>query len=417
MFREQWYLKNDGLITVIKNADTGAVMREARNKANVQVETAKTTSAIRNAVKSTVDKINATDASPTGYADSIKDILTTLAPKNTRIKSALNKFNKYIDERAVKADDSVGSAKRKTTASDVVEDVKHDLDQIHQSVKEAVDDIDATKKAALDSLGDATDATTQTIRNAIEATSMAATRAAEAAGVRKGIKIKRAKLDKESIDKNVRERFDNLDSTVTKRTKRISTILKERGVHIDNANIPAVVKDALKKAGVAIDSTDSLGAQIIQKIKGIGKDHPDSVGTRVQHMRENVTNDLDDLHQRMEDAYVGHPGDATWIEAQQLLKDIKDELESTLDWAGMVNDSLYSDLVKIDPRWSLLSKSYEDSMGKEGRKILQEQYQALSQKLISNQFGSLSESLSSKFVKTQVPLAEWMSLNILELTP
>ena len=425
-------VKDDGVIGMLRKGDIGAGIRNARNKANMQVAESRTLNSINGAARNAAEKFKAeSDTAVAGFDKSLKEILDVYAPTGSANRANVQRFTDWADARAAaavqKADTAVDKTKQQTGTqrkADTTEDkIKTEIDSIQQSVTEQVADVDIVTKQALEAIGEGTDKASQQARLGVEASAMAAKRAIEAAAARKGHKVIRKALRDETVDARVQKRFqDTLDSH-KKTGRKIEDLLKQRGVHLAKGEVEATIKEALEELGIRtralVDIEDfekNVGKVIDEGEEFVKFIKPEEGRTAVvQYVRENITKALNNLSEKIEDLHIGNPADREFLEAKRLLRDMQDEMESIVDWAGMLQDKTYSDLTKLDARWALLSDEYEVSMGAAGREALSEAYEKLSQRFISKQFGALTQSLSARLVRTKVPLAEWMALNILEL--
>lgn len=401
--------------SALKQMDVGAAIRTARNKARKQIKESKTARKIDEVHESVVSSLKAATEIEgadviQAFATGIRNLIDDVVPTDSKIRAAVEKFNEKIDKYGAPAEHKpAGAAARKSTLTTHAEDVTQDVADIakyrEKSIKASMDEIDKLEKEGLETLAGIKGPQVEKVRLALQAAAREARKAVETRAVREGLKVKRKAISKEkahaSSVKSLNAAIDKLG------TKELAKILHSLNITSTSDVMPKI----LGRLGiVGVKGTDP--AEAIAKYINA---NPKKAKTRATHVRDVITHEYHKARQSLEDAYTGNPADKNFLRAKEILKTSQDRMEATADWIGMLNSERYADLAAIDPRWALLSREYEEGMGAANRAILQEQYQQLAQRFISNQFGTLTESLSSRLVRTQVPLAEWVALNILEL--
>jgi len=416
--------KDKNIKAVFDEVDTAKATREARDDFNKSQRDSEILKRVQKATGAVEDKLKKAEIDElegaSAYSKGVQSILDAALPKGSALRKGLDKFNDFIDGKNAKADaerQSVGASKREPAKGqrkeDLIHDIKTEMKQSKETFKKAMDDIEETRKAAMDAIGEGTDKVSAKAREAIESATLHAQRAVEAQAARRGVKVQRRAATKEAFTSKTRERYTNTTGGFNRLGKKMHRLLKGKLSH-------AINKDELTRA--LNKALDSVGIDMIADDSGIRKhvidwinSDPSKAAVRAQKVREAITRAYDDLAERLEDTNTGNPADKEFLQAKRIIAETKDEMEALIDWTGMVNDSSYVDLVNLDPRWALLSKEYETALGAETREAIHKAYNSMAQRAVSNQFGTLTQSLGTKLFRSRVPLAEWMAMNILEM--
>ena len=388
----------------------------AVHKAQTQVKESKLLGRIDNSVASVVKTLTDTPESiHKSFVTSMKDILdAAVPPEKGKVRVAIRKFNKWIDDLAAtdtKRDDSVGAAKRKETTATKIDDAVHD---VKQSTKEAIDSIEEVREQALSAIGKGTDKVTTRAVAAINAAADMARRATEAKAERVGVKPTRTAVDPQVATTKAKEHFDNTSVNVGKLGKQIEATLKNHGIKLSRGGMSKLMSRVFKDLPLVKTTDDGTGKTVTHIVDWITSGNHKVAVERAQDAREAVTREFLRLRDEIEDSNLWDASDPKFLEAKRQLAELQDQLESTLDWAGMLKGNIHRDVSNLPPKWALLSKEFEDSMG-DDIELLYGAYEKLSQRFISKQFGRLTESLSAKLVRTRVPLATYIATHVLEL--
>ena len=242
-------------------------------------------------------------------------------------------------------------------------------------------------------------------KEAIKAATQSARRAVEEHAARTGVKIKRRTLNKDEVKQASSNKFTEVTNSFERLGKELER--RFRGQSMFNKNEVKILHNNVRST-LRIEDPNVNVVDWINEV-------PSLAPIRAQQAREAFTREFDTMAQRVEDLNTDNPSDKNFVAGKQIIADTKDEMEALMDWTAMLNDNRYTDLAKLDPRWSMLSREYEEAMDVATRDAIHKSYDAMSQRLISNQFGKLTESLGTKLFRSKVPLAEWMAMNILEM--
>ena len=247
-------------------------------------------------------------------------------------------------------------------------------------------------------------------------------------GERQGIPIRRktpANID-EQIAKAIHETFDpQVASDIDELLKGFNHI----------ADVSKLFEDL--PSGMVGD-VDNIFAKYLTDILGEAEYNPNSkryasTGKRMSNKITSIlklpeadqlpaltklNEDFDVMFNNIREMYDATPGS---IEADDLvlvnnlIDDVRDKFLSVADYVAMIKAHPHEDLVKLNPKWAMLSAKWEESVSPEVRAAVRDGFNTGTQKVISNQFGALTNSMSSRLIRSGSPLAEFFAHNILEV--
>ena len=100
------------------------------------------------------------------------------------------------------------------------------------------------------------------------------------------------------------------------------------------------------------------------------------------------------------------------LDTLETLRDIEFRVNGAIDTASMYARNPYADATDLSSSYIAQTESFNNSVD---RRVIKEQFVDDGiQNLVKKQFGSLTESLATKLLKTQVPGAQMFALNVLE---
>lgn len=391
--------RNKNVRTTLKDMDTNSVVRAARDKAKEQVQEAKATNILARTAKALHAKLNKPDldlADPKVLDDFRQSLIDTLGvtEDDTIVKRTVSDFKKAMEE--------LDAPKQKQEGVDLPEPTPK------QTFADTQRAVEKTRQAALDAIEKSTSKHKASATMAIEANTLQTVRALEAAAARQGVKVVRRVKERGKIEANIKNRLEKLIPDNTH--KQFTSLLERLGVKEPSINMRAGFTRMVQRLNIPTE-----GKTARQALSDWILADPKKVTQRATMIRETITTEFNKLSDDLEFNYIGNPKDKDFLAAKKILRDQQDELESTFDWAGMVHTKQFADLDKLDPRWALLSQEFEDSIEPGVMKEIHQLYNSMAQKFISKQFGTLTESLAAKLIRTKVPLANHMAMTILEL--
>ena len=363
----------------LKVADLGERIRKAADEGSdpkvVIKEVGTSVEEVIEAMRSRISEAELPD-----FEESVKDLMDKI--KSTKLPGA---------------DDSAGSAKRQTTIGDKAEDVAHDIQQSFKDLEDLAKSVDTV-------LGTKGTEKFDKARGALAGIVETGKASLEAAAERQGKKIKRKAIDHTEVSKRGAQR---LTDGILSKNDNLLAALKAAGhegaTPVSNALGGTMSALGITKSGNKITS--------ISKWIDEGKT-PEERVARTSKVHKRLKQEL--YNEKLE---LDVTSDATGKQKEWLgdsLDEMIDEIDSALDWIGMVHATPFEDVAKMSPKWGTLSSEFEKGLGAD-RQAIKDQYNSPAQRAISNTLGKLTESLSSKLVRSDVPLAEWFAMNILEL--
>ena len=300
-----------------------------------------------------------------------------------------------------------GAQKRKTTTADVVEDVKSDLRQTARTARLEMKRATEAAQKMLDEANISDDARNN-MQFFLERIRYQNEEAIDLALTKRGIRPQRNTLNNKDHTAATKSAVFNVNNVA-------GTVFKRLGATV--ADLPLgfnmgkrgnfLLTQAYKHAGISAQRNETLTDAYERTVKGMSHTQRKTVIARLDDALsqnfEAMKYDLD-AHPTLTPAQVN----ALSLEIDAAAQQVSQQM----DLAKTIASNPYEDAVVTQAQWSQISAGWRESadMAELERQFVDNKTQSL----VKHQFGKLTESLSTRLIKSGAPIAQWFTHNVLE---
>jgi hypothetical protein len=342
--------------------------------------------------------------------DSLDDAKTVnaIGEEFDKVAEAINARAKNdLTETIGKNRESIGAARREASLADKVEDTVADVRASARNAKKAVTEAADAAYRLLDD-ADLTDGARKNLKFAIDEVVDRNTQAIDKVLAKRGERPMRTGMTNKAHTEAVSGAMASMRKTATKAFQRAGDYAEglPTGFSIGARGNHALRK-AYESAGIETTASSDPGAELFTAMKG-----------KTHKQRENIINRVSDsFKQNAQELKAQIDADPRMSPEQvnALARGIDDatlEVTNALEYAQLVARNPYTDVLAIKAKWAKVSDDWRNTGN---MPELAKQYtESKAQSAIKHQFGPLTESATSRLIKSESPIAQWFGFNVLE---
>lgn len=295
-----------------------------------------------------------------------------------------------------------GAAQRQTTAKDVAGDVANDVATAARDAQRSVKELYETTEQMITDMNlpkEAADNARLINRHIMEK----GLDTIENGLIKSGQRPVRVRLNNKDHTASVKERVSGLrkvsNSVATGAANAIDAAIPGFGAQ---PRIQAALSQAMRKAKIDKQQGETWADAFERVYKGAS-----------HKQRERAMRIVGDQYQRNMDKLSREIADnGNHPEAIAALEDALGRMNDELRLAQALAASPWEDAVRIKAEWALVSREWEQTG--HAPELARQFVESKLQSAVKHQFAQLTESLSSRLMKTELPLAQWFTMNVLE---
>ena len=236
--------------------------------------------------------------------------------------------------------------------------------------------------------------------------------------LRDGIKIERTKISKEAAHEAIftnrvmpalRDSFDGIkelgESLRGLKSLKDYNLLRDHRVAMTNLMenvLPENLRAEFIKDGASLEAFEKVVA---------GMDHQQRLDVMV-NLQDGFPVEFDKVKQALSEVDAKNIRIERAMDTLQALEDIEFQVNGAIDLATMYARNPYEEMLELSPQFVQQTEAFSNSTD---RNVINEQFaDDKLQNTVKNQFGKLTESMSSKLMKSKVPGAQMFAMFILE---
>jgi hypothetical protein len=308
---------------------------------------------------------------------------------------------------------SAGAAQRDTTMGDKIGDTTQDLKDAAKAARESTQKVREAAYAAINDAPGLREAAKRRLRQIVDANYDDTIRGVDMALKKRGIRPERTRLNNKDHTESVGRAWATVRSRLKQSVNRIKfvneydAVTKPRAVKDLPKNLIRAMNRAYTDAGIARGPDEKWVDAFERVAKGMSHTQRKVLS---QEISDGVVNNFELLKQVL-DADPTLFGDDV-IRAVRAVDDVLTEISGELDLANVLARQPFVDATVTKAQWTAISEEWRKTAPTD--KIAADFVDSKLQSATKHQFAHVTESLSSRLMKSEAPLAQWFTTHVLE---